>query len=127
MRSYVEERFAGKIQILVNNAGVNPVHGWKVCMDVMIYGVMMGSFMARDKMGKTKVPILSKNEAVWYCNYSPNTLILLKSVTFYSMFKGGDGGRVINIASMAGLVTGLGKFDDLGYTVSKWGTVSFTR
>ena len=43
------------------------------------------------------------------------------------MFKGGDGGRVINIASMAGLVTGLGKFDDLGYTVSKWGTVSFTR
>ena len=58
---------------------------------------------------------------------SSNTLILLKSVTFCSMFKGGDGGRVINIASMAGLVTGLGKFDDLGYTVSKWGAVSFTR
>ena len=41
--------------------------------------------------------------------------------------KGGQGGRVVNIASMAGLLSGLGKFDELGYTVSKWGTVSFTR
>merc|ERR1712226_739351 len=39
----------------------------------------------------------------------------------------GEGGRVINIASMAGLLPGLGKFDDLGYTVSKFGAVSFTR
>jgi len=92
--SHVEDTFDGKVQILVNNAGVNPVRGWKVCMDIMIYGVMMGSYMARDKMGATK---------------------------------GGNGGRVINIASMAGLLAGLGKFDDLGYTVSKWGAVSFTR
>ena len=28
---------------------------------------------------------------------------------------------------MAGLIPGLGKFDDLGYTVSKFGAVSFTR
>jgi len=41
--------------------------------------------------------------------------------------QGGQGGRVVNIASMAGLLSGLGKFDELGYTVSKWGTVSFTR
>ena len=40
---------------MVNNAGVNPHHGWKTCLDVMIYGVMMGSYIARDKMGKTKV------------------------------------------------------------------------
>ena len=53
--SHVEDTFDGKVQILVNNAGVNPVRGWKVCMDIMIYGVMMGSYMARDKMGATKV------------------------------------------------------------------------
>jgi len=92
--SHAEDTFGDKVQILVNNAGVNPVRGWKMCMDIMIYGVMIGSFMARDKMGKTK---------------------------------GGQGGRVVNIASMAGLLSGLGKFDELGYTVSKWGTVSFTR
>ena len=54
---HVEEKFGGRVQILVNNAGVNPAHGWKVCLDVMIYGVMMGSYIARDKMGKTKVLI----------------------------------------------------------------------
>ena len=41
--------------------------------------------------------------------------------------QGGDGGRVINIASMAGLFAGLTEFDRLGYGVSKWGAVSFTR
>ena len=40
--------------------------------------------------------------------------------------QGGDGGRVINIASMAGLFAGLTEFDGLGYGVSKWGAVSFT-
>jgi len=92
--SYTEKYFNGKVQILVNNAGVNPHHGWKTCLDVMIYGVMMGSYIARDKMGKTK---------------------------------GGSGGRVINIASMAGLFSGLTTFDGLGYGVSKWGAISFTR
>ena len=53
--SHTEKHFGGKVQLLVNNAGVNPHHGWKTCMDVMIYGVMMGSFIARDRMGKTKV------------------------------------------------------------------------
>ena len=53
--SHAENTFNGTIQILVNNAGINPVHGWKLCLDVMVYGVMLGSFLARDKMGKTKV------------------------------------------------------------------------
>ena len=56
--SHTEKYFNGKVQILVNNAGVNPHHGWKTCLDVMIYGVMMGSYIARDKMGKTKVNIV---------------------------------------------------------------------
>ena len=53
--SYTEDIFGGNVEILVNNAGVNPVHGWKICMDIMIYGVMIGSYMARNKMGVTKV------------------------------------------------------------------------
>ena len=53
--SHTEKAFNGKVQILVNNAGVNPARGWKMCMDIMIYGVMMGSYLARDKMGATKV------------------------------------------------------------------------
>ena len=51
----------------------------------------------------------------------------VQSATFYNLFKGGEGGRVINIASMAGLVPGVTGFDGLGYAVSKWGTVSITR
>ena len=42
-------------------------------------------------------------------------------------FKGGSGGRVINIASMAGLGSGMTGFEGLGYPVSKCGMVSFTR
>ena len=55
----------------MNNAGVNPVRGWKMCMDIMIYGVMIGSFMARDKMGKTKVDILLRTNAVGLQNFEP--------------------------------------------------------
>ena len=53
--THAEQLLNGKVQILVNNAGVNPAHGWRTCLDVMIYGVMMGAYLARDKMGKTKV------------------------------------------------------------------------
>ena len=57
--SHTEKYFNGKVQILVNNAGINPHHGWKTCLDVMMYGVMMGSYIARDKMGKTQVNTIS--------------------------------------------------------------------
>ena len=53
--SYAEEILGGNIQILVNNAGVSPAMGWELCLNVNIYGVMIGSFLARDKMGKSKV------------------------------------------------------------------------
>ena len=55
--NHTEKTFAGKVQILVNNAGVNPSHGWKPCIDIMLYGVMIGSFMARERMGRLKVLI----------------------------------------------------------------------
>ena len=53
--NYVEKSFGKPIDLLINNAGVSPAFGWKMCLDVNIYGVMMGSYTARDRMGKTKV------------------------------------------------------------------------
>ena len=129
--SHTEKYFKGKVQILVNNAGVNPHHGWKTCLDVMIYGVMMGSYIARDKMGKTKVntKLISTDKLLifqwtWTKYLNPNKRL---NYIFSSISKGGSGGRVINIASMAGLFSGLTTFDGLGYGVSKWGAISFTR
>ena len=51
----IEENFGQIIQILVNNAGVKAAFGWKSCLEVNLYGTMIGSFLARDQMGKTKV------------------------------------------------------------------------
>jgi len=44
----------------------------------------------------------------------------------YGISKGGRGGRIVQLASMAGLFGGL-PFDHFGYSVSKWGVVSLTR
>lgn len=44
----------------------------------------------------------------------------------YGISKGGRGGRVVQLASMAGLFGGL-PFQHFGYSVSKWGVVSLTR
>ena len=56
MWQHTEKAFdGGKVEVLINNAGVNPSVGWKVCLDVMAYGVINGSFMAREQMGTSKV------------------------------------------------------------------------
>ena len=55
MWEHVETIFKSKVEVLVNNAGLNPSAGWKPCLDVMLYGTMIGSFMAREKMGTSKV------------------------------------------------------------------------
>ena len=55
MWDHTEETFGGKVQVLVNNAGINPSVGWKPCIDIMLYGVMIGSFLARERMGRVKV------------------------------------------------------------------------
>ena len=55
MWDHNEKVFGDRVQVLVNNAGLNPSAGWKPCLDVMLYGVMIGSFMARERMGSSKV------------------------------------------------------------------------
>ena len=53
---HTEQEFGGKVELLVNNAGLNPeLLSWRTSLDVMLYGVMLGTFMARDKMAATKV------------------------------------------------------------------------
>ena len=95
----------GKVGILVNNAGVNPTHGWRKCTDIMLTGVGIGTFLAIRRMGTSK---------------------------------GGAGGRIINIASVAGLFTKVlpqtfyhdahaSNIDGVGYVIAKHGVVALTR
>jgi len=44
----------GPVTLLCNNAGVHPGHGWKRCLDIMLYGVCHGAYLALDKMGTSK-------------------------------------------------------------------------
>ncbi|XP_040582081.1 15-hydroxyprostaglandin dehydrogenase [NAD(+)] [Lepeophtheirus salmonis] len=46
---------------------------------------------------------------------------------FLAIKKMAKGGRIVNIASMAGLIIGLGDADESGYTISKQGVVAFTK
>ena len=63
MWEHVETTFNSKVQVLVNNAGLNPSAGWKPCIDVMLYGTMIGTFLARKKMGTSQVQTI-RNEVV---------------------------------------------------------------
>ena len=58
---HTEKEFGGQVELLVNNAGLNPENSWRDSLDVMLYGVMLGTFMARDKMAVTKVRIYTRN------------------------------------------------------------------
>lgn len=95
---HTEYYFGGKVSILINNAGVHAIHGWKACIDIMCYGVGLGANLAIERMATSK---------------------------------GGNGGRIVNIASMAGLFTRLGgtafPIEAMGYTVAKHGAVALTR
>ena len=71
MWNHTEQTFGGIVQVLVNNAGVNPGLGWKPCIDIMLYGVMIGSFMARERMGRLKVKFLCYSKVL--CTYSKNS------------------------------------------------------
>ena len=49
-----EKYFNSQVELLVNNAGINPTKlGWRKCMDVNIYGVMIGTEIALDRMSKS--------------------------------------------------------------------------
>ena len=58
--AHTETAFGGKVTLLVNNAGVNPKHGWTACINIMLTGVGYGTFLAIEKMGRSKVKFLSK-------------------------------------------------------------------
>ena len=57
--SHTETTFGGKVSLLVNNAGVNPKHGWKASINIMLTGVGYGTFLALEKMGTSKVCLIS--------------------------------------------------------------------
>lgn len=104
--------FGAPVDVMVNNAGVNQIGGWKRCMDINIVskigfdpfslyillnifqiGVMNGTYLAYDKMSKSN---------------------------------GGNGGIIINTASMAGIV-GSANPAPLSYFVSKHAVVALTK
>ena len=92
--THAEQYFDRQVTLLVNNAGVGPEFNWKLCLDIMLYGMAEGTFLAIEKM---------------------------------SIAKGGKGGRIMNIASMAGLLEGMRNIEESGYTMAKWAIVALTR
>ena len=49
-----EKYFESQVELLVNNAGVSPAKtGWRKCMDINIYGVMIGTEIALQRMSKS--------------------------------------------------------------------------
>ena len=69
--THAEQTFDSQVTLLVNNAGL--FTNWQKSLDIMLYGVCHGTWLAIDKM---------------------------------SVAKGGKGGRIVNIASMAGFLEG---------------------
>ena len=50
-----EKYFKSQVEMLVNNAGINPLLGWRKCMDVNIIGVMIGTEIATERMSKSSL------------------------------------------------------------------------
>ena len=69
--NHTEETFETQVTLLVNNAGL--FANWQKSLDIMLYGVCHGTWLAIEKM---------------------------------SVSKGGNGGRIVNIASLAGFLEG---------------------
>ena len=69
--THAEQTFDSQVTLLVNNAGL--FANWQKSLDIMLYGVCHGTWLAIYKM---------------------------------SAAKGGKGGRIVNIASMAGFLEG---------------------
>ena len=69
--NHTEETFETQVTLLVNNAGL--FANWQKSLDIMLYGVCHGTWLAIEKM---------------------------------SVSKGSNGGRIVNIASLAGFLEG---------------------
>ena len=48
-----EKYFNSKVELLVNNAGINTSLGWRKCIDVNVNGVMIGTEIGMEKMAKS--------------------------------------------------------------------------
>ena len=59
---HTEYYFGGKFSILINNAGVHAIHGWKACIDIMCYGVGLGANLAIERMATSKVLLLNRQK-----------------------------------------------------------------
>jgi len=88
-----EEYFKGSVDIFCNNAGINHMKGWRLCMEVDIIALMAGTELAMDRMDKSN---------------------------------GGQGGLILNIASIAGIGFGFSR-ESAPYFVAKHGVVALTR
>lgn len=86
------EETLGKVDLLINNAGIGDEQNWKRTLEVNLGGCIAGTVLAYNRM--------SKKEG------------------------GGGGGRVINIASIAGVKTY--PFGPI-YSATKSGIVGFSR
>ena len=89
--------------------------GWEKNLDIMCMGHVRGIFLALEKMGTSHGSYLFIFISCLFTNNS-------------SLFTGGKGGRIINVASSAGLIdVGFGPITNCGYRVSKHAMVSMTR
>ena len=73
---------------------------------------------------------MEAKEADWLGETSLGTgwvLIYLGTHFFFLFFKGGYGGRIINIASVAGIMPMAKTIEHSSYTVAKHGVVALTR
>ena len=78
-------------------------------------GHVRGIFLALEKMGTSHGILLFTFVSFLFTNDS-------------SLFTGGKGGRIINVASSAGLIDiGFGPITNCGYRVAKHAMVSMTR
>ena len=84
----------------------------------MCMGHVRGIFMALEKMGR------SNGKHNLFVGHFFSSLFTNE----LSFFAGGNGGRIINVASSAGLIDiGFGPITNCGYRVSKHAMVSMTR
>ena len=72
-------------------------------------------------------PILNLNHCTGYIILETGSVLIADTHVFFLLFKGGYGGRIINIASVAGIMPIAKTIEHSSYTVAKHGVVALTR